>query len=174
MRSGGAGKVTQNWSYSRWLVFYTLLDRRYHMTLRGTAVTAGNIVFEIDTSQDALNSDFAKLPPCKIETNIAIDGVDYPIVRSHPVPCGVEWNDSWDHINRCLIILINLGHGMLLPIGILVVLLTVRCGQLSQPKKRKAHRLGRNLGWRNTFVHLKLSLVCLILQRWMFGCLVAP
>ena len=96
------------------------------MTLRGTAVTAGNIVFEIDTSRDALNSELAKLPPCKIETNISIDGVNYPVVHSHPVPCGVEWNDSWDHINRCLIILINLGHGVSLSIGFLVVLLRVR------------------------------------------------
>ena len=37
------------------------------MTLHGTAVTAGNIVFEIDPDRDGLDSDFAKLPPCKIE-----------------------------------------------------------------------------------------------------------
>jgi hypothetical protein len=82
------------------------------MTLRGTAVTAGNIIFEMDASRDVLDSAFAKLPPCKIETNISIDGVEYPIVRSHPVPYGIEWNDSWEVINRCLIKLINLGHGM--------------------------------------------------------------
>lgn len=82
------------------------------MTLHGTAVTAGNIVFEIDPDRDGLDSDFAKLPPCKIEKKKYIDGVEYPIVRSHPVPRGIEWNDSREVINRCLIILINLGHGM--------------------------------------------------------------
>jgi len=82
------------------------------MTLRGTAVIAGNIVFEIDPDREDLDSDFAKLPPCKIETNISIDGVEYPVVRSHPVPRGIEWNDSRAVINRRLITLINLGHGM--------------------------------------------------------------
>ena len=82
------------------------------MTLRGTAVTAGNIVFEIDTRRDVLDSKFAKLPPCKIETHISIDGVEYPIVRSNRVPCGVDWNASSDHINKCLMTLINFGHGM--------------------------------------------------------------
>lgn len=110
MHSRGARKVAQIWPYSWWLVFYTLVG--HHMTLRGTAVTAGNIVFEIDASRAILDSKFAKLPPCKIETNIFIDGVEYPIVRSNPVPYGVEWNDSWDHINRQLITLINFGHGM--------------------------------------------------------------
>ena len=76
------------------------------------AVTARNIVFEIDASRDELDAEFAKLPPCKIESNISIDGVEYPIVRSHPAPCYVEWHDSWDHINRQLMTLINLGHGM--------------------------------------------------------------
>ena len=94
------------------------------MTLHGTAVTAGNIVFDIDSNPDELNSDFAELPPCKIETNLSIDGVEYPVVRSHPVPWGIEWNDSLYVINRNTMNLINLGHGMCS--RRLVVLLTVR------------------------------------------------
>ena len=111
MHIGGIGKVAQVWPYSRWLVFYTLPGQT--LILLGTAVTAGNIVFEIDAGRDELNSDFAdsKLPPCKIERNISIDGVEYPIVRSHSVPGYVEWDADWGHINRQLMNLINLGHG---------------------------------------------------------------
>ena len=101
------------WPYSRWLVFYTSLVR-HHTTLRGTAasVTAGNIVFVKDVSQDALDPDFAEVPPCKIETNISIDGVEYPIVCSHSVPGYSQWDDDRALINRQLMYLINLGHGM--------------------------------------------------------------
>jgi len=59
-----------------------------------------------------LDSEFALQPHSKIETNISIDGVEYPIVRSHPVPKGIEWNDSCEDINRQLLTLISLGHGM--------------------------------------------------------------
>ena len=77
------------------------------------ALTASNIVFEIGSTQNEIEDDFklAKLPPCTIDQKITMCGVEYPIVRSHPVPNGIEWNAPWEVINRCLIILINLGHG---------------------------------------------------------------
>jgi serine/threonine-protein kinase SRPK3 len=80
------------------------------------AVTAGNIVFEINPSPKEIDGDFesAKLPPCTIEHKVIISGVEYPIVRSHPVPNGIGWNASWAAINRWLVVLINLGHGMFL------------------------------------------------------------
>ena len=142
------------------------------------AVTARNIVFEIDASRDELDAEFAKLPPCKIESNISIDGVEYPIVRSHPAPCYVEWHDSWDHINRQLMTLINLGHGMWSYCWQFAFwfLLIKQCVQSQHKwkKGKKVLRLGRNLAWENLYVHLKLSLVCHILQRRIFGCLGAP
>jgi hypothetical protein len=48
----------------------------------------------------------AKLPPCTIEQKVTMYGVEYPIVRSHPVPNDIEWNAPWDVTNSCLIILI--------------------------------------------------------------------
>ncbi|KAF8955829.1 kinase-like domain-containing protein [Flammula alnicola] len=74
------------------------------------AVTAGNLVFEIDASRAVLDRALATLPPCTIEKRISVDGVEYPVVRSHPVPYRMYWNASWAAINRCIIKLINFGH----------------------------------------------------------------
>ena len=81
-------------------------------TMDETAVTASNIVSDIDVSRESLDLDLAKLPPCTIEKRIAIGEVEYPIVHSHLVPGYVEWNDSWYHVNLNVMNLINLGHGM--------------------------------------------------------------
>ena len=116
MHSVGAGKDTQIWLYSRWLVcvvlHHSLGQSPYDSYYAETAVTARNIVFDIDPDREGLDSEFAKLPPCKVESNVSIDGVEYPIVRSYPVPSYAEWNYSWGDINRRLITLINFGHGM--------------------------------------------------------------
>ena len=78
------------------------------------AVTASNFVFEIDPDPNGIDDDFesAEIPPCTIEDKVTVSDVEYPIVRSHPVPNGIKWNASWDDINRWLVILINLGHGV--------------------------------------------------------------
>jgi len=73
------------------------------------AITTCNIVFEIDVA-----FELAKIPPCTIEHRLNVSGVEYPIVRSHPVPNGIDWNVSRADINRCLVILINLRHGTFL------------------------------------------------------------
>ena len=110
MHSVGTGKDTQIWLYSRWLVCVVQSPCDSYYT--ETAVTARNIVFDIDPDREGLDSEFAKLPPCKVESNVSIDGVEYPIVRSYPVPSYAEWDYSWGDINRRLITLINFGHGM--------------------------------------------------------------
>jgi len=74
------------------------------------AVTSSNIISWIDASRESLDPDLAKLPPCTVERKVVIDDVEYPIVLSHPVSGYVEWNDSWDHVNRNVMNLINLGH----------------------------------------------------------------
>ena len=78
------------------------------------ALTASNMVFETAPTINVINRAFTlDLPPCKIDW-VTMFGVEYPIVYSHPVPNGIEWNASWADINRCLVILINLGHGAFL------------------------------------------------------------
>jgi len=84
----------------------------YTPTMYETAVTASNIVSDIDVSRESLDPDLAKLPPCTIERRITIGEVEYPVVHSHPVPGYVEWNDSWYHVNLNVMNLINLGHGV--------------------------------------------------------------
>lgn len=120
MRVGGARKGAQGWSYPRRFVFKISLTKYItdFSALYETAVSGSNMVFEIDTGRDALDPDLAKLPPSIIESKITVDNVEYPIVRSYPVPNGTEWNDSWANINRQIVTLINLGHGACLNFNI--------------------------------------------------------
>jgi len=53
----------------------------------------------------------ATLPPCTIEQKVTVDGVEYPIIRSKPIPHQFKWNDT--HMDVSSFYLNNLGHGTL-------------------------------------------------------------
>lgn len=75
------------------------------------AITPKNMVFQISPLKEALDGDLRKLPDSRIEQTITVDGVNYPVVRSHHLPPWVEWNSPRSHVNRQNILLINYGHG---------------------------------------------------------------
>ena len=58
-----------------------------------------------------LDPVIAALPPCTIEQKITVDGVEYPIIRSQPIPLEYKWNDT--DIMQAGFFLNNLGHGTL-------------------------------------------------------------
>ena len=57
-----------------------------------------------------LDPVLATLPPCTIERKITVDGVEYPIVRSQPIPHSLDLNDT--HMDTRFY-LNNLGYGTL-------------------------------------------------------------
>jgi len=84
----------------------------YMPNMTKTAITASNIVSDIDTRRECLEPDLAKEPPCTIDRKIIVDDVEYPVVHSRSVPGYVEWDADWGHVNRNVMVLINLGHCM--------------------------------------------------------------
>jgi len=69
------------------------------------------MVLIISPLKEAIDEDLLKMPDCRVERMVTIDGVDYPVVLSSHLPPWAEWNSSRGHINRQIIQLISFGHG---------------------------------------------------------------
>ena len=60
-----------------------------------TAVLPDNICTSVFQRKDDLDPLLATLPPCMIERKVTVDGVEYPIVRSQPIPpYDLDLNDT--------------------------------------------------------------------------------
>ena len=64
----------------------------------------------LETKKADLDPVLATLPPCTIERKVTVDGVEYPIVRSLPIPHGMDLSET--HMMTGFD-LNNLGHGTL-------------------------------------------------------------
>ncbi|PPQ79030.1 hypothetical protein CVT25_002339 [Psilocybe cyanescens] len=74
------------------------------------AVNGDNIRFFVGQSKQDLESKLAQLPPCTIEQKVVVDGVEYPIVRSQPIPHGYTWNETQAMLAHSSLYLSNVGH----------------------------------------------------------------
>ncbi|KAF5323173.1 hypothetical protein D9619_013736 [Psilocybe cf. subviscida] len=74
------------------------------------AVTPDNMLFFAGRNDDEIKSGLAKLPPCTVENKVVVDGVEYPIVRSHSLPHGYQWNEKKEVLAHSSIELHNVGH----------------------------------------------------------------
>ncbi|KDR85808.1 hypothetical protein GALMADRAFT_234899 [Galerina marginata CBS 339.88] len=78
-------------------------------TIHG-AITADNILFFVGQRVEDLDPTLAKLPQSVVQDNITVGAVEYPIVRSQPIPHGYKWNEKQESIADCGIYLSNVGH----------------------------------------------------------------
>ena len=78
--------------------------------LFNVAVILENIRISVAQIKADLEPIIAALPPCTIERNVTVDGVEYPIVRSQPIPHDLDLNDT--HMDRTFY-LNNLSRGAL-------------------------------------------------------------
>lgn len=69
------------------------------------------MLFYAGEGDDEADLGLDKLPPCTIESKVVVDGLEYPIVRSHSLHHGYVWNDSSEMLADALIELTNLAHG---------------------------------------------------------------
>ena len=58
------------------------------------AVILDNIYVYVGERKTDLDPVIATLPPCTIERRVTVDGVEYPIVRSQPIPHDLDLNDT--------------------------------------------------------------------------------
>ena len=80
-----------------------------YLFLFKTAVLPDNICTSVFQRKDDLDPLLATLPPCTIERKVTVDGVEYPIVRSQPIPpYDLDLNDT--HIDTGFY-LNNLNYG---------------------------------------------------------------
>lgn len=84
---------------------------RVELVRHFTAVTPDNMLFFAGRNDDEIESGLAKLPPCTIENKVVVDGVECPIVRSHSLPHGYQWNEKKEVLAHSSIELHNVGHG---------------------------------------------------------------
>ncbi|KAH9474487.1 Serine/threonine-protein kinase SRPK [Psilocybe cubensis] len=86
----------------------------HKLSLIHGAVTGDNIRFFIGNNKGDIESRLAQLPPCKIEKVVAINGVEYPVVRSQPITHGYDWNETQSSFVNCSLYLSNVGHGIIM------------------------------------------------------------
>ena len=64
------------------------------LLLFNIAVIHDNICTFVFQTKDDLDPVLATLPPCTIERKVTVDGVEYPIVRSQPIPHDLDLEDT--------------------------------------------------------------------------------
>ena len=69
-------------------------SRNYIKDLHNIVVTPDNIYNSVSQSKEELDPLLATLPPCTIERKVTVDGVEYPIVRSQPIPHDLDLEDT--------------------------------------------------------------------------------
>jgi len=74
------------------------------------AVKAENISFFVGQTTKDLEPVLSKLPQSVIERKVTIDGIEYPIVLSQPIPHGYVWNDDSKTFADCSFYLNNVAH----------------------------------------------------------------
>ena len=84
--------------------------RNLHISLFNVAVILDNIRIYVAQRKVDLDPLIPTLPPCTIERRVTVDGVEYPIVRSQPIPHDLDLDD---HHMDTIFYLNNLGHGTL-------------------------------------------------------------
>ena len=78
------------------LVFLMKLYQKLtHIIPVNVAVIPDNIRIFVGERKDDLEPEIAMLPPCTIERKVTVDGVEYPIVRSQPIPHDLDLDDTY-------------------------------------------------------------------------------